>query len=164
VSAYMITVTIHVFAALFWLGGMFFFALVGAPVLREVEPARLRAELFRQLGGRFRNSGWIAIVILLVTGFANLHFRGLLNWGVLGSGAFWGTPYGGSLAWKLAAVGGMLVLQSIHDFRTGPAASRLTPGTPAALRARRVSALLARGSAVLGVIVVITAVRLARGG
>jgi copper resistance protein D len=160
----MITVTIHVFAALFWLGGMFFFALIGAPVLRQVEPPTLRAELFRQLGGRFRDAGWLAIGVLVVTGVLNLHFRGLLNWSVLGSGSFWSTPYGTSLGLKLAAVVGMLVLQAVHDFRTGPAASRLRPGSPEMLRARRMSALLARSSALLGVIVVVTAVRLARGG
>jgi copper resistance protein D len=164
VSAYYITVTIHVFAALFWLGGMFFFALIGAPVLRQVEPPSLRAELFRQLGGRFRDAGWLAIVVLIITGVLNLHFRGLLNMSVLGSAAFWSTPYGTALGWKLAAVGGMLVLQAVHDFRTGPAASRLQPGSAAMLKARRTASLLARGSAVLGIIVVIAAVRLARGG
>ena len=46
-SLYFINVTIHVFAALLWLGGMFFLAAVGAPVLRRVEPPALRAELFR---------------------------------------------------------------------------------------------------------------------
>ena len=49
-SWYLVNVTIHVFAALFWLGGMFFLALVGAPVLRKVEPPELRARLFQQLG------------------------------------------------------------------------------------------------------------------
>lgn len=163
-SLYMVTVTVHVFAALFWLGGMFFFALVGAPVLRNVEPPALRAELFRRLGGAFRNAGWIAIGVLLVTGTALLQLRGLLSTAVLGSPAFWSTPFGRSLGWKLGAVAGMLVLQSIHDFRTGPASSRLVPGSPAMLKARRTAALLARASTVLGVVVVITAVRLARGG
>ena len=36
-SVYIINVTIHVFAALFWLGGMFFLAAVGAPQLYSVD-------------------------------------------------------------------------------------------------------------------------------
>ena len=160
----MLSVTIHVFAALFWLGGMFFFALIGAPVLRKVEPPALRARLFQELGTRFRDAGWIAIGILLVTGLTNLHFRGLLGMALSGSGDFWRSDYGTTLAWKLGAVGGMLVLQAVHDFRTGPAASRLEPGSSAALKARRAASLMARVSALLGVVVVITAVRLARGG
>jgi hypothetical protein len=58
----------------------------------------------------------------------------------------------------------MLVVQLIHDFRTGPAASRMVPGSPAMLKARRHAALLARLSATFGIVVVIAAVRLARGG
>jgi copper resistance protein D len=164
VSLYFVNVTLHLLAALLWLGGMFFLAAVGAPVLRTVEPPELRALLFRRLGEQFRLVGWLAIAVLLVTGTANLYFRGMLSTGVLTSGGFWATPYGHALAWKLGAVAAMLVVQAVHDFRHGPAASRLTPGSPEALRMRRTAALLARASAVLGIIVVIAAVRLARGG
>jgi uncharacterized membrane protein len=164
VSLYYLNVTIHVLTALFWLGGMFFLAVVGAPVLRAVEPAELRADLFRRLGERFRLVGWIAIGVLVVTGLANLHFRGQLALPVLLSGSFWGTSYGHALAWKLGAVAAMIVVQALHDFVLGPAASRRAPGTPEAIMLRRRAALLARSSAVLGIIVVLAAVRLARGG
>jgi len=163
-TLYYVNVTIHVLAALLWLGGMFFLAAVGAPVLRRVEPPALRAELFRRLGEQFRLVGWISIAVLIVTGTLNLYFRGVLTIDVLSSAAFWRSPYGGALAWKLGAVSAMLVVQSIHDFVTGPAASRLQPGSIEMLRARRQAALLARLSALLGIIVVIAAVRLARGG
>lgn len=161
---YFLTVTLHVLAALLWLGGMFFLAIVGAPVLRHVEPPALRAALFRQLGERFRRIGWWAISVLLVTGVIILHYRGLLNAEVWTNSAFWGTPMGRSLAWKLGAVTTMVSLSAFHDFVSGPAASRLEPGSPAALKARRRAALMARINAVVGLIVVIAAVRLARGG
>jgi len=163
-SPYYLNVTIHMLAAMFWLGGMFFLAVVGAPVLRTVEPPELRAELFRRLGTAFRTAGWVAIGVLVVTGTLNLWFRGFLSWPVLSSGAFWGTPWGTALAWKLVAVTLMLLFQGIHDFVHGPAASRLEPGTPEAAQMRRRAALLARANALLGLIVVIAAVRLARGG
>lgn len=163
-SLYLVNVTIHVFAALLWLGGMFFFALVGAPVLRTVEPPALRATLFRRLGEQFRRVGWVAIAVLLITGTLNLHLRGMLSMDVLGRAAFWATGFGHSLAFKLAAVTAMLVVQAVHDFHLGPAAGKLSAGSPEALTARRRAALLARLSAVLGALVVIAAVRLARGG
>lgn len=163
-SLYYLNVTIHVFAALLWLGGMFFLAVVGAPVLRNVEPAELRSMLFRKLGEQFRVVGWVAIAVLLVTGTINLYLRGVLSVAVLGSADFWATRYGTALAWKLAAVAGMLVVQAIHDFIVGPAATRIPPGSAAMLPMRRKAALLARLSAVFGIIVVIAAVRLARGG
>lgn len=162
---YYVTVTIHVLAALLWLGGMFFLALVGAPVLRKVEPPQLRQQLFHQLGLQARTVGWWSIATLLATGTLVLWFRGLLRWdGVLGNPAFWRTNLGFALAAKLIAVTIMIVVSLMHDFVLGPAAGRAPAGSPEAIRLRRRAALLARGSALIGVIIVIAAVRLARGG
>lgn len=161
---YYVNVTVHLFAALLWLGGMLFLAIVGAPVLRSVEPPALRAKLFTQLGERFRVVGWWCIAVLVVTGVFNLHYRGLLDGALWMDGEFWSTPMGTALAWKLGAVAVMLTISGLHDFVSGPAASRLTPGSPESLRARRRAAWLARVNALVGVVVVIAAVRLARGG
>ena len=147
-----------------WLGGMFFLALVGAPVLRRVEPASLRADLFRRLGARFRAVGWVAIAVLVATGAANLGLRGLLDVETLSDPAFWGRPYGRTLGWKLALVTIMVGLSALHDFVLGPRVSLLAPGSLAALSARRRVAWLARVNAGLGVVLVAVAVRLSRGG
>lgn len=163
-SWYYVNVTIHVLAAILWLGGMFFLGIVGAPVLRSVEPPSLRAALFASLGERFRTVGWISIIILLVTGLINLEFRNLLTSGALLDGALWGSPYGNALAWKLVTVIIMITISGLHDFVFGPAAGRLRPETPEALRMRRRAAWMARINALVGVILVIAAVRLARGG
>ena len=162
-ALYYANVTVHVLAAMFWLGGMFFIAAVGAPVLRTLEPA-LRARIFTLLGERFRAAGWWSIAILIVTGTLNLHFRGILRWPVLGDAAFWQGRYGLALAWKLGGVAAMVVVSALHDFVLGPAAARLEAGSAAALRARRRAAWLARANALFGLVVVIAAVRLARGG
>jgi copper resistance protein D len=163
-SLYFVNITVHVLAAMLWLGGMFFLGAVGAPVLRRIEPPELRARLFRALGEQFRGVGWAAITILIVTGLLNLHFRGMLNVEVLGDARFWGTGYGQALAWKIAAVVVMVGISALHDFVFGPRAGRIAPGTPAALRARRQSIWLARVNAIVGIVLVVAAVRLARGG
>lgn len=147
-----------------WLGGMFFLAAVGAPVLRRIDPPSLRSELFRAFGARFRVVGWIAVGILLATGVLNLALRGLLDAETLGDAAFWSRPYGRALAWKLGLVAAMVSLSAVHDFVLGPLSSRLVPGSPEALAARRRAAWLARINAALGVALVAVAVRLARGG
>jgi uncharacterized membrane protein len=163
-TLYYVNVTIHVLAAMLWLGGMFFLGVVGAPVLRAVEPPALRQRLFQQLGMRARALGWWAIGILLVTGTLNLQFRGWLHWdGVLGAAEFWRTGTGIALALKLVSVAVMVIVSAVHDFVLGPMAGRMQPGSPAAVAFRRRAALLARGNALLGVIIVIAAVRLARG-
>ncbi len=85
---YLLNVTVHVLAAVLWLGSMFFLALVGAPVLRRVEPPATRAALFRELGIRYRTLGWITLAVLLVTGVLNLQFRGVLTAVSMGSRHF----------------------------------------------------------------------------
>ena len=163
-AGYYLNVTVHVLAAMFWLGGMLFLGLVGAPVLRGVDPPELRQRLFHQLGLRFRAAGWWAIAVLLLTGLINLQYRGWLHWGVLGTADFWRTAPGHALALKLVAVAAMLVVSAVHDFGLGPLAGRAPAGSPRAMVLRRRAALLARVNALLGVLVVVAAVRLARGG
>jgi putative copper export protein len=67
-TPYYINVSAHLLAAVLWLGGMFFLAVVGAPVLRHVEPASLRRDLFSRIRDQFRLVGWVAIGVLLLTG------------------------------------------------------------------------------------------------
>lgn len=162
-SLYQLNVTIHVLAAIFWLGGMLFLAAVGAPVLRSVEPAELRARLFRDLGHRARAWGWITLAILVLTGIGNLYFAGNLHGSVLSSEAFWSAPYGRALTWKLGAVVALLPIQAVHDFVIGPRASRHEAGSPRAITLRRRAAWLGRANAALAIVLVIAAVRLTRG-
>ena len=163
-ALYYANVTVHVLAAMLWLGGMFFLGTVGAPVLRAIEPPPLRQRLFQDLGSRFRKVGWSAIVVLVVTGVLNLYFRGWLHWNaVLGSPAFWRTPVGHALAGKLGSVALMISISAIHDFVHGPRAGRATPGSPQAIMLRKRAAVLGRVNAILGVLLVIAAVRLSRG-
>ena len=163
-TPYFLTVSLHLLAALLWLGGMLFLAAVGAPVLRRVEPPDLRARLFHRLGERFRTLGWWAIGVLVVTGVGNLHFRGVLDPAILTSADFWASPFGRALAWKLAAVTAMVIVSAVHDFWLGPAAREAGRGSGRAEAMRRWASWLARANAVLGVVVVLAAVRLARGG
>jgi putative copper resistance protein D len=162
---YLANVTLHVLAAVFWLGGMFFFGTVGAPVLRGIEPLELRQRLFTILGIRFRGLAWWAIAVLVVTGIVNLRYRGWLAWdGVLGSGAFWATPAGHALGWKLGLVAAMIIVSAVHDFVLGPRAGQAAPSSGEAMALRGRAAWVARINALLGVALVAAAVRLARGG
>ncbi|MEO5814064.1 MAG: DUF4149 domain-containing protein [Gemmatimonadaceae bacterium] len=162
---YYVNVTVHVLAAMLWLGGMFFIGLVGASVFRAIEPPALRQRVFHELGRRFRRMAWWTIGVLVVTGVVNLHYRGWLQWrGVLDSRQFWMTSAGQALAVKLSIVTLMIAISAVHDFMLGPRAGRATPGSPEALAFRRRAGLLARVNAILGVLLVAAAVRLVRGG
>ncbi len=159
---YVLTVTVHLLATLFWLGGTFFLGIVGGPALRGLEPS-LRSRLFRDIGIRFRKFGWVAITILIITGVMNLEFRGLLTPALRGGADFWLTSFGKILAWKLGLVTLMVTLAAIHDFWLGPLSGRLPTGLPEQLRVRKSVAWMGRVNAVLGVLLVYVATRLVRG-
>lgn len=162
-ALYYLNVSLHVLAAIFWVGGMFFIAVIGAPMLRTLD-APTRGRLFRDLGRRFRSVSWVLIAVLILTGVLNLEFRGLLSLELLTSAAFWRSGLGGALAWKLAGVTTMLLFSVAHDFIVGPASSRHAPRSAEGLRSRSRAAWLARLNAVAAIVVVVAAVRLARGG
>lgn len=105
---------LHVLAAVTWLGGMLFIALVLVPVARRVQDPRLRADLIAQSGRRFRTVGWAALAVLVVTGVGNLYFK---PW-MLRVPAF---------QVKAGLVVLALALSAVHDFFLGPRASRLPP-------------------------------------
>lgn len=127
-------------AAVTWLGGMLFVALVLLPVTRRVQDPHLRVHLISQAGKRFRTVGWIALGLLVATGLAILSRRPWL----LRAPAF---------QMKAALVVIALGVSALHDFVLGPRVGRLPPGVTAPRR--RVS-WLAR----INVLIVLTIVLL----
>ena len=160
--AYFTVVVVHVVASMVWVGGVLFFALVGAPVLRTVEPPATRAALFDAMGRRFRLVGWVAVAVLVVTGLLLVEMRGWMSRDVLLHPDFWRTAAGSALAWKLVLVTIMIALTAAHDLALDPARVRATEGRPGAEASRRRAILMARFGAVAAIAVVAVAARLAR--
>ena len=73
---YQLGVLVHLLAAIVWVGGMLFLALVVVPATRRL-PAVERASLFDLVGRRFRAVGWACVALLLATGLVNLSYRGV---------------------------------------------------------------------------------------
>ena len=129
---------LHVLAAITWIGGMLFVALVLVPVVRAQADPALRARLFHEVGVRFRAVGWAALLVLLATGLINLWLR----------------PYLFTLTrfqWKLGLVIVALGLSALHDFVLGPRAG--LPGADPRLRVW--ASWLARVNVLVVLIVVI---------
>lgn len=131
---------VHLLAAITWIGGMLFIALVVVPVVRRLDDPGLRTRLVQELGQRFRAVGWIALGLLLVTGLLSLWARPYL----------WATA---RFQWKLGLVVAALGLAAVHDFVLGPRAGR--PGAAPSLRRRaswlaRVNLLVVLAIVVLG--------------
>jgi copper resistance protein D len=112
---------LHVLAAITWIGGMLFIALVLVPSARRLEDPTLRTRLIQETGRRFRTIGWLALGGLVGTGLLNLWMHPVL----LSSPRF---------HWKLGLVVLALILSAFHDFVLGPRAG--APGADPSARVR----------------------------
>ncbi len=111
-TTYLISVFIHVICAAFWIGGMLFIPLILVPSIKN-QPNRIL--LLYKTGIKFRFYGWISIVVLFITGFLNMYFKGLpftLEF-------FTNSNYGKLLSLKLGLFVLMLLIAGIHDFYYG---------------------------------------------
>ncbi len=158
-------VWLHILAATAWLGGMLFLALVLVPVVRRPEYREHASRLVHLTGVRFRTVGWICLIALAATGFANLWFRGI-GWTALTNAGFWASPFGSLLGWKLGIVAAVLALSAYHDFVVGPratAAGEADPGSASALALRRRASWMGRLNLLLALAAVALGVLLVRG-
>src|SRR5262245_6039321 len=112
-TLYLISVWIHILAAMAWIGGMLFLVLVVVPWLRA--GGRVDAGVFlRETGARFRNVGWVCFAVLVLTGSFNLWYRGVrlpdfVNAGWLAS------SFGKTVLVKLGAFAVVLAVSALHD-------------------------------------------------
>lgn len=163
-SLYLVSVWLHIVAAMTWLGGMLFLVTVVVPMIRKPAMREKGLELFHVLGVRFRLVGWIALITLIVTGISNLLLRGFTVLQLLSGDVFSGA-WGHTLALKLAFVLVILISGAIHDFHVGPTATRLgREGGPPERRERfrRAASMMGRATLALALAVVALAVSLVR--
>ncbi|MCA9675811.1 MAG: DUF4149 domain-containing protein [Kofleriaceae bacterium] len=163
-TLYLVSVWLHILAAMTWIGGMLFLVLVVVPWLRRGDRATAAAFL-RDTGTRFRDVGWTCFGVILATGTFNLWVRGV-RIADLARPSWRASPFGKAVLWKLAVFALVLVVSAYHDFVIGPratAALRDAPGSVAAERLRRRASWLGRLDAVLALILVALAVILVRG-
>jgi uncharacterized membrane protein len=161
---YLISVWIHVLAAMVWVGGMAFLAAVIVPTIRHPDWRGRAASLIAISGRRFKHIGWGSLLILIATGITNLTFRGLGP--ALTTSAFWEASFGQILLWKLHLVVLVLLLSAIHDFYIGPravAAWESNPNAPSTRRLRKAASWMGRINFLLALAIVALAVMLLRG-
>lgn len=162
---YQLSVSLHILAACVWVGGMIFLAVVVLPILRQPGYRSVAVPLIQAAGVRFRWIGWVALGTLVVTGVANLGFRGY-SWAQMSDRSAWQGWFGHTLAAKLVLVAAILVASAVHDLVLGPRFTREAgeqADLPAARRLRRQAAGIARIVLLLSVVVVVLGVLLARG-
>ncbi len=163
-TVYLISIWLHILAAATWIGAMVFFAAVVVPLLRRDELRAHAPMLIRSMGARYRVLGWISLVVLIVTGVANLYFRGI-SVAVLSEARFFAQGFGKWLAWKLALVLVVLVLTVLHEVVVGKGAlNAFQHGNQTrAERARRAASWIGRTTMLVSLAIVWFAVLMVRG-
>ena len=115
---YFISVFLHVLAAAIWIGGMIFLPLVLLPAIKKHPD---KAILIHTVGLKFRAVGWIVLLILLLSGLFNMHFRQVeFSWDGLSDSAF-----GKMIFYKILIFFITVLISSLHDFYIGTTATRL---------------------------------------
>ena len=107
--------TVHLLAAIVWVGGTVALVFVAVPPVQQLE-GEARARLLREFGRRWRPIGWSTLGVAVVTGIV-LAVR---------AHAFDSAPH--DFDWVLAVKGalvGLLVAGAyLHDFVLGPGLAR----------------------------------------
>lgn len=163
-ALYLVSVWLHVIAAITWIGGMLFLVMVVVPWLRHGDRA-VAATLLRETGARFRNVGWACFAIALVTGTFQLWVRGV-RLGDFVRSEWLASELGRTVVLKLAIFALVLLVSAVHDFAIGPRAAlaiERDPGSPRAERLRRRASLLGRANVGFALVLVALGVGLVRG-
>jgi putative copper resistance protein D len=162
-SLFLVSMWLHLAAAIVWIGGLAFISLVLVPTLRSPELRPQALALLRTAGGKFQRIAYASFVTLAATGVGNLYFK---FGGSLDLGALWPTPYGRLLAVKVTLVVAIVALSLYHDFVVGPRAARALEADPASAAARslrRQASWIGRINALLSLVVMTLALLLVRG-
>ena len=163
-AVYQLSVFLHILAAIIWIGGMLFLAMIVVPVTRQPPFQNISGRFFQEAGVKFRNIGWGCFLLLFITGFLNLSGR-FGSMGIMSDGDFWLGAFGSKLAMKISLFVLILVMSAIHDFFVGPRAAQLlmsNPDNPAATKVRQSASWFGRINLLLGLIVVFLAVNMIR--
>jgi putative copper export protein len=139
-SLYQICVALHLIAMSLWLGHMLVWSLVAGPSLKKIVPIEVATTL-RRLSMTMGGLGWPALVVLWITGYVQLQYRGI-TWELLISGQAFTVPGGWVLAAKLALVVWMVGFQAVFAHKPAPRAIYLNMA--AALAIIGLSVLLVR--------------------
>lgn len=163
-ALYVVSVWVHLLAAITWVGGIAFLTLVVVPWMR-MGNRQQGAVLLRDTGTRFRTVGWVCFGVVLVTGTFNLFVRGVRLRDFVDP-VWVQSEVGSAVLLKLCLFVAVLLLSSLHDFVIGPRATRLLAQQPvpaSAEQARRTASLMGRVTALLALGLVFAGVVIVRG-
>jgi copper resistance protein D len=121
-ALYLISVWLHILAAMTWVGGMVIFVAAVMPFLRRQDPA-IRAASIAWFGRRFSAVSWMCFVVLAVTGLLNLWVRGVRVDDVWRP-EWRATTFAHLILAKLALVAVAVAMSVVHERLSTPGVAR----------------------------------------
>ncbi|GIV41697.1 MAG: hypothetical protein KatS3mg034_1007 [Vicingaceae bacterium] len=111
-TAYLISLFLHVIFACLWIGGMLFLPLILLPSIKNKD---YKTEILLKTGLKFRFWGWIALAGLLITGILNAYLKGFS----FSFAFFLQTAPGKLILLKIILYLTMIIILAYHDFYAG---------------------------------------------
>ena len=119
---YLVSVAMHVLAAMTWMGGMVVFVIAVMPYFRR-QPEAAKAAFLDWFGPRFRAVSWTCFAILATTGTFNLWARGV-RLGDFLRRDWYATAFGQVVMLKLTLVAVAILLTVLHERLAGARSAR----------------------------------------
>jgi uncharacterized membrane protein len=112
-AVYLVSVWLHILAAMTWTGGMVAFVVMVMPYFRRL-PDGAREDFLGWFGPRFETVTWICFGVLAATGTFNLWARGVQPGDFLRP-EWRATAFAQALMWKLGLVAVAIVVTAVHS-------------------------------------------------
>ena len=156
---YVFSVFVHVIAACMWIGGMLFLILAFIPGIKN-HPDKV--SLIAEVSMKYRRLGAMALVLLAVTGWLQLEYRGV-QWSV---GYFTGTAFGKTAGLKILLFACIVSISLVHDYYLDTRAIETwknQPDHPKTTKLRSLSRMMGRFSFAFDLLAAWLGIILARG-
>lgn len=113
---YLVSVWLHVLAAMAWVGGMIVFVSVLLPFYRA-QAESVKSAFLADYGRRFRTLTWICLAILVLTGTVNLWARGVRAADFVRP-EWLKSTFGHLVVLKLSLIAAAVTISALHECAT----------------------------------------------
>ncbi|MCZ8157626.1 MAG: hypothetical protein O9264_16010 [Leptospira sp.] len=161
-SWYLFSTVIHIFSAMFWIGGVIVYALVIIAIIRDPEFKDIKLRLLQKTALQFRRLSYPVYLLLFISGVYLTASKGLLY-------DLLNFQFGSSSMTKMVVLKVslflILVLSSIyHDFFTGPRTFRYAETNPRMFeKNRKLSAFFGKLNLLISVFIGVMGILISRG-
>lgn len=159
---YLFVLLVHVFAAMFWVGGIIFYVLVIIAVIRDSDLKNVKLILLEKTALKFRKVSYVTFLILTISGTCLLYTKGYLLVSHNLEQSLVSIPPIFLVKISLFLI--LLISSLYHDYVSGPAAFSYAETDPLRFdKFRKRSALFGRLNLFLSIMIAIFGVLGSRG-